>query len=184
MFAELGSSAVRGPRVWLSRWYVGVLGVVGVAVWMPAWVRWLAVILWAGSTLYISRFYSSELLFYKQWISENPNPDHYRIANYGFCLLNAGRHIQAEDEFKRVLFEDPDNWRAKAFLQMFESNRAWTAKGWIPVGMICRFCDAKEGRMLRDGDTLSKREHDMYFLRICSQCGRQNAWGVLERSQS
>jgi len=166
---------LKGPRVWLSRWYVPVLGVVLMVSGAPAFVRWGMLAWWSAQTIYYSRFYRSDLLFYEQVKRENPNRDHYRIDNLAYCLLEAGRHSEAEDEFQAVLKADPDNVKASFFVNSFAVVRRYTAEGKIGVSFRCTFCNAQAFGLLEDGERITWQDHLMFWFQVCPQCGKSEA---------
>lgn len=163
----------RGPRIHLPRWYVSILGVVLMFCQAPAWIRWGIVVYWAISAVFVADCYRSDWKFYAIAKRQNPNRNHYQIANLAFILLREGKHYQAEEEFEDVLKRDPLNFRAGYFVEMFKRNRSWTEAGIAFVSFLCLRCSSQAGRLLRDGDTLTPAEHAMFLSnpRKCNFCG-------------
>lgn len=179
MFFELGypdqkgAYTGRGPRVWLSRWYLSTLAVALIV--LPLWplIRWGIVCMWAITSFYKSHFYRSELAYYVQHKRENPNRDHYRIANLPWQYLRNGQELKAAEEYAEVLKIDPDNWRALTVVKVLQSNIDWHDKGVSGLGFTCPDCNYNLNRMIQDGDQLTGKEHDTFFLRICPVCGER-----------
>ena len=161
----------RSPKIWLPRWYAGVLGIVLLFAGMPAGIRWAIAGYWMMQTFAVARCYSSPLLFYQTVKNENPNRNHFRLAGLPYLMLEAGKHYQAEMEFQEVLKVDPLNWKAQFILAMFQKNREWTAAGIGFLSFRCSSCELESARLLKHGDRLSFPEHQMYFLRVCARCG-------------
>lgn len=185
MFFELGypdqkgAYSGRGPRVWLSRWYLSTLAVALIVLPFPAWFRWLIVLYWALTSYFKSYFYRSELAYYSQHKHENPNRDHYRIANLPWQYLRNGQELRAAEEYAEVLKLDPDNWRALTVVEVMKSNIAWHDKGITGLGFTCDRCGWNAQRMIQDGSQLTGVEHDAFFLKMCPVCGRRSEYSVL-----
>ena len=185
MFFELGypdqqgAYSGRGPRVWLSRWYLSTLAVALIVLPFPAWFRWMIVLYWALTSYRTSYFYRSELAYYSQHKLENPNRDHYRIANLPWQYLRNGQELRAAEEYAEVLKLDPDNWRANMVVKIMQSNLDWHAKGIVGLGFTCAKCGWNKQRMVLDGSQLTGVEHDAFFLKMCPVCGRRSEYSVL-----
>lgn len=163
----------RGPRIHFPRWYISNLGIVLMFQAAPAWLRWGLVIYWAISAFSVADCYRSDWKFYAVAKLQNPNRNHFQIANLAYILLREGKHYQAEEEFQEVLKVDPLNYRAGYFTEMFRRNRTWTEAGYGFVGFICQRCKSEAAKLIRHGDTITKAEHAMFFEnpRTCDFCG-------------
>ena len=184
MFLELvpGAGAgtrYRGPRIWLPRWYLTTVGIVLLWSGFSVYLRWFLIVLWAISSWHLSKFYSSDLLFYAQVKRENPNRDHYRIAALPMIYLWGGQELQAEQEFMEVLKIDPGNERANLIVSLMQQNIRMHMAGSYMMGFSCIHCGHRDGMVVRDGVRFSQAEHNMYFFRDCIKCGRKSATGVL-----
>ncbi len=133
-FLELGHEEYRGPRVWLSRWYLSILGVVLMLSRLPGWLRWAYVATWVLMSFWSSGFYATERIYYERQKAENRNPDPYRLPNLAFQYLRACQQSIAEDEYSRVLDFDPKNPKAQTMLALLEANREWGRKGFVGMG--------------------------------------------------
>lgn len=185
MFFELGSEKFRGPRVWLSRWYLSTLAIplllsgVLFSWWISELLGWVLIGCWAIMSFQKSKLFSSEFLFYKSVKDSNPNPDHFRIHALPFLYLRDGQISQAEDEYLRVLEVDPDNEHANFFVAQMRGNLAWHEKGLFMMGFTCVWCEYQDNICIQDGVRLTRAQHDMFFLRVCPTCLKSSPIGFV-----
>ena len=179
MSLEMGNEKERGPRVWLSRWYLGMLPLVSFYARFPTWWQLLTLFLWLAMSWGVSGFYRSAEANYKQWLAENPNPDHYRLTALAFEYLRQGKQSQAEDEYQRALDYDPSNARASIMTAQFALNRTYHERGYIGLGFTCQHCHYRDMAFFTDGDQLSREQYRMYIDRVCSLCGKHSESSII-----